>query len=382
MVERSRWFAVFLSALIPGAGQFYKGQRLFPFFLFLSYASLKYFYLLFGGFFLDHSTSKVFVLVVLISSVLAFLAYLYNLVNACLFPAGTDLVFDDLQKRKNPFIAGLLSIIIPGAGQVYNKQIWKTFLVYLLFGILFSLSGILKFSEEDSAILGLALFLCVEIILLVDAMNTAGKRMDEEYGIKLKKKTPKIIWFTVLVILFFNVVDMTLSLRFRETSVKAFKIPTGSMQPTLFGGQDHALGDHLVVNLRDRRVINRGEIVVFNYPVDPELQFVKRIIGLPGETLEIRNKVVYIDGKALDELWLKVFPQKEYFSDFGNTLPAVISPRDNFGPVRIPANSYFVMGDNRDNSSDSRFWGVVEKSFIIGKPMAIYFPFNRMRWLD
>jgi len=158
--------------------------------------------------------------------------------------------------------------------------------------------------------------------------------------------------------------------------VQAFQIPTGSMEPTLL------VGDFLLVNkliyaaaptgleaaILPRRAIRRGDIIVFKYPNDLGKDYVKRAIGFPGEQLEIKDKKVFINGAPLDE------PYKVHSEAF--VLPAGNDPRDSFGPVTVPAGSFFAMGDNRDISQDSRYWGFLPESYIKGRPWAIYFSYK------
>jgi signal peptidase I len=180
------------------------------------------------------------------------------------------------------------------------------------------------------------------------------------------------------------VIAVILALFIRTFVVQAFKIPSGSMEPTLL------VGDHILVNkfiygielpFTDIRLFSihhpeRGDIIVFVYPVEPDKDFIKRVIGLPGDTVEIRNKQVYINGKLLND---------SYAVHVENTMfPANVQPRDNFGPIRVPAGKYFVMGDNRDRSYDSRFWGFVDAGAIKGKAFIIYWSkknhFYDVRW--
>jgi signal peptidase I len=158
--------------------------------------------------------------------------------------------------------------------------------------------------------------------------------------------------------------------------VQAFQIPTGSMEPTLL------VGDFLLVNklvyaaaptgleqtVLPRRAIRRGDIVVFKYPNDLTKDYVKRAIGFPGETLEIKDKRVFINGAPLDE------PYAHHSESL--VMPAGSDARDNFGPVTVPAGSVFAMGDNRDNSQDSRYWGFLPESYIKGRPWTIYFSYK------
>lgn len=163
---------------------------------------------------------------------------------------------------------------------------------------------------------------------------------------------------------------------------QAFKIPTGSMEDNL------KIGDHIIVNkfiygplgpdnplgkALPLRPIRRGDIIVFRYPLGPETDFVKRVIGMPGDTIEVRDKVVSINGKALVEPYVihddpQVYPIRPQ-------LPEPYRSRDQYGPYLVPEGQYFAMGDNRDRSSDSRFWGTVPRSMIKGRAFMVYWSF-------
>jgi len=172
------------------------------------------------------------------------------------------------------------------------------------------------------------------------------------------------------------VIALILALFIRTFFVQAYKIPSGSMIPTLL------VGDYLLVNKLSfgvRNPIKDGflyqwslpkhqEIVVFTYPEDKKLDFIKRVIGLPGDTVEIINKKVFVNGKPLQEPYVQ-FTDKEIY-------PKEISPRDNFGPVVVPRDAIFVLGDNRDQSYDSRFWGFVPLQSLKGKALIIYFSWD------
>jgi len=161
---------------------------------------------------------------------------------------------------------------------------------------------------------------------------------------------------------------------------QAFKIPTGSMEDNL------KVGDHIIVNkfiygpapnlrgflpLRD---IKRGDIIVFRYPLQPDTDFVKRVIGMPGDTVSVRDKIVSVNGKALDEAYVvhedpQVYPLQP-------ALPEPYRSRDQFGPFKVPDGQYFAMGDNRDRSSDSRYWGTVPRTMIKGRAFMVYWSFR------
>lgn len=180
------------------------------------------------------------------------------------------------------------------------------------------------------------------------------------------------------------IIAIILALFIRTFVVQAFKIPSGSMQPTL------KIGDHILVNkfiygvkLPYARTTliplgspERGDIIVFKYPEEPDKDFIKRVIGIPGDTVEIRKKQVVVNGTPL---------QQDYgMHTDSNIIPGRVNRRDNFGPVTVPEGAYFVMGDNRDNSYDSRFWGFVDESSIKGEAFIIYWSWDRedfgVRW--
>jgi signal peptidase I len=184
------------------------------------------------------------------------------------------------------------------------------------------------------------------------------------------------------------VIAVVLALFIRTFVVQAFKIPTGSMEPNLL------IGDHLLVNKfvtgptttsLERAVlpiedIHRKDVIVFKYPKDPERDFIKRVIGLPGETVELRNKRVFINGQRLDEPYVfyledpPPIPQETEAST--ELLGASGDPRVKYGPVTVPAGHYFAMGDNRDNSEDSRYWGFLPRENIKGRALVIYWSYD------
>src|SRR6188508_1244134 len=181
-------------------------------------------------------------------------------------------------------------------------------------------------------------------------------------------------------------VAVILALFVRTFVVQAFKIPTGSMENNLL------IGDHLLVNkfvfaptlsraediLLPIDPIRRGDVLVFKYPEEPERDFIKRVIGLPGETVELREKKVYIDGKPLDEPYVHFLePPGAGVGEFHEVTSFDV--RERYGPVTVPPNHYFVMGDNRDNSQDSRYWGFLPRDYIKGKALVIYWSYESDR---
>ncbi|MBM4276136.1 MAG: signal peptidase I [Deltaproteobacteria bacterium] len=169
------------------------------------------------------------------------------------------------------------------------------------------------------------------------------------------------------------VIALVLALIIRAFLVQAFSIPSGSMQPTLL------IGDYLLVNKFSYGIRNpfsnkvlipinqpqRGDVVVFIFPQDPSKDYIKRVVGLPGDQVQVINKKVYVNSQLVET------PYAVYADQ--TMIPAGQSTRDNFGPVVVPRYSYFVMGDNRDQSYDSRFWGFVPDDALRGKAIIIYF---------
>jgi signal peptidase I len=154
--------------------------------------------------------------------------------------------------------------------------------------------------------------------------------------------------------------------------VQAFKIPTGSMEPNLLIG-DHLLVNKFVYGIHDGylgkilpyKELKRGDVIVFKYPNNPDLSYVKRLIGLPGDRVEMVGRTVSINGKPLEEKYTQYIEQSSNY--------------ERYGPYEVPQGQYFAMGDNRDNSQDSRFWGTVPRDHIIGKAMVIYWSYETPR---
>ncbi|MEW5722403.1 MAG: signal peptidase I [Thermodesulfobacteriota bacterium] len=176
-----------------------------------------------------------------------------------------------------------------------------------------------------------------------------------------------------------------LALFIRTFVVQAFKIPSGSMEPTLLVG-DHILVVKSVYGLRapfTNEVLvpfkkpQRGEVIVFVYPQDPRKDFIKRVVAVGGDTVEIRKKRLYINGRPVRD-------EHARYTD-PELAGILVSPKDEFGPVKVPEGQLFMMGDNRDHSHDSRFWGFVDERAVRGQALVIYWSkgaegFLGVRW--
>jgi signal peptidase I len=169
---------------------------------------------------------------------------------------------------------------------------------------------------------------------------------------------------------------LLIALAVRSSVVQAFWVPSGSMLPTI------QIGDHLFVNKLAYAVnlplvgpvaklgdVERGDIVVFVSPVDHETDLIKRVVAVAGDTVEIRSKQLLVNGE----------PVEDANAHFDDTAISSVGPRDNFGPVTVPAGKFFVLGDNRDRSYDSRFWGFADVSGIKGKATFIYWSWDSER---
>jgi signal peptidase I len=192
------------------------------------------------------------------------------------------------------------------------------------------------------------------------------------------KKKKSNLRETVEAVLIAFVIAMVI----RTFVIQAFKIPSGSMIPTLL------VGDHILVNkfllgtpvdipftninlfrMPGLRAPERGDVIVFKYPEDPKRDFIKRVIGVGGDVVMEKNKDVYVNGRRLVEPYVQHVDEEIKSGEYDR--------RDNFGPIVVPKGSVFVMGDNRDESYDSRFWGFVDDSVIKGKAIIIYWSWDK-----
>jgi len=178
------------------------------------------------------------------------------------------------------------------------------------------------------------------------------------------------------------VIAAIFALFIRTFVIQFSQIPTGSMEDNLL------VGDHIIYNrsiyapkafpfenyIIPTSEIRRDDVIVFKFPEDLSKDFIKRVIAIPGDTIEIRDKVVYLNGKKVEETFVYHKDSKIYRKNF-NYPPSLIQ-RDNMPLFTVPEDSYFVMGDNRDNSHDSRYWGVVSRKYIKGRALLIYWSFE------
>ena len=272
-----------------------------------------------------------------------------------------------MNKPRAWWVAGLLSLVKAGLGQIYNGQLKKGLIVILIGYCYVPLLYIVAF--QGFSILSLFMMIAVAAIyyiyVVADSLVVA-KKLSTDY-------TPKKynnIYVYVGILIFFGVVNHFLSDYLKNNVIEAFKFPTASMEPTL------RIGDHILVDRSSKaRIPQRGDIIVFEYPKDPEKNFLKRVVAIGGDRVEMRDAILYVNGNAVSEPFLKQ-------PDLGNS--AKPSSWSNYSEVVVPNNSYFVLGDNRDKSQDSRYFGFIEQDKIKGIAQSIYWSWdktnNTVRW--
>ncbi len=256
-------------------------------------------------------------------------------------------------KKRHRILAFLFSLVTPGLGQVYNVQLKKGIiylsgflLVYILFSfLLFKLYGMIIY---------LVIMLGFFVFIFIDALLGASKTVE------LK---PYNKWYIYLILFILSSVIMrpVLGWTTRNNIVRAYRIPSSAMEPTLL------VGDYLIADMKIYRGERpkRGDIVIFEFPKDPSKDFIKRVIGMEGEKVTIVQNRIYINDKLINDPWGRFTMPKTSIEDYG--------------PVKVPENSLFVMGDNRDNSQDSRFWGFVNIKKVKGKALYLYWAKNKSR---
>ncbi len=265
-------------------------------------------------------------------------------------------------------IALVLSLLFPGWGQIYNGQFRKALAIWggwivanlcaIALGLPLTFPGLLAMLL---AAVAFYVFVSLEAVISARRLNLQPRR-------STPNRRYTFLGLTAIVYtLSFFVVSAS-----RRFFFQAYKIPAGSMEPTLL------IGDHIVVDKRARPP-QRGDVIVFRFPPDPSKVYLKRVIAVGGDSVEIKNGIAYINGRQV--------PDPQAHLDVAVQDRSPTSPRDNFGPLALPTGKLFVLGDNRDHSYDSRFWGFVDETDVEGRVRYIYWSLdaerssvNHVRW--
>jgi signal peptidase I len=271
-------------------------------------------------------------------------------------PLGPSVAIPETKSRRVG-VALILSLLFPGWGQIYNGQFRKALwiwggsaavsLVAVAVGLPATFPGLLAVM-----LLGMVFYLliCLEAVICARRVNSERRRFTPN-------RWSAYVGFVAIV----YVLGLSAALVSRRFFLQAYKIPSAAMEPTLL------IGDHIMVDKR-ARTPQRGDVIVFVFPPDPSKDFVKRVIAVGGDTVAVKNRIVYLNGEQMPDAHARfeVAPHDR----------SPVSPRDNFGPVTVPAGRLFVLGDNRDRSYDSRFWGFVDETEVEGRVLYIYWSWD------
>jgi signal peptidase I len=382
------WKAVFLTGLFTGAGHLYAGARLRGIFLiaFAIILSLTAFGGMAGFLALDAQAAARASMIVSLGSLLLIsvihIAALFDAHKAARkFNSDHGLIVDTTG-RKKAWLAMFLSLFLfPGIGQFYNGQVVK--------GIGFVVALLCVFAGEDIFYQFSLLVLALYFFSIKDAFDSAEKRNGSSE--RFSNQGNGLLVF-IMVMLFFK--TMPYGPVIKENFLKAYKIPAGSMVPTL------QIGDHLLIDKRQKAVdgLQRGDIVVFPYPENPAKNFIKRAMAFGGDKVQFINGDLYINDDIVPKKLIQTLPGNlpgrtsnimVYEEQLGDKAHRIQYLRDdlatfNQGPWIVPDNEVFVLGDNRDNSQDSRVWGAAPRNTIEGKALKLYWSWDgvdgRVNW--
>ena len=273
-------------------------------------------------------------------------------------------------KTINVIGAAFLSFLMLGLGQISCGKIKRGVFIYIA-GLLLTPIALIILTRPIppfNILIAATLFIGLFLFAIIDTIRIAR---DTENTLRMKP----IIGYILLVAIWqvdSRIVKPIIAGTVKQDYIQVYQISSGDMKPTLL------LGDRILVdkNIYQINEPKRGEIVIFPYPVNQKQDFIKRIVAIGGDTIEIKEKQVYLNGELLSESYAV---HKD-----PHMIPADQHPRDFFGPVVIPEDSVFTMGDNRDNSYDSRFWGFVKKDTIKAKIINLYWSWDKetseVRW--
>lgn len=278
-----------------------------------------------------------------------------------------------MKKLFDATISAFLSLITPGLGQLRNGQLSKAILFFAL-----EYAAVLLCVQAGMFLtftgLGIALSLGLGLLLYIifDAFYCAYRFKFD----KMKKYQKWYVYFTILLLNF--LVSGQFKSYINANWVQAHRVPTGSMEPTLY------VGDFLIADYQyfQNSPVKPGDLVILKFPQNPEIKYIERCIAISGQVIEIKNKAVFTNGTRFpDNAHTQYVDPDIYTKDFVDPqiVPTDAGNRDNYGPIIIPTGYCFVLGDNRDNSCDSRYWGFVPLELIVAKPLYIYWAGDKNR---
>jgi signal peptidase I len=276
---------------------------------------------------------------------------------------------------RQPWLAGLLGFVVPGLGHLYAGRIGQAVLAFValaVLGVAMLVSMVALPGPPANVVVPLALIMAFRVLVAVDSAR-AARAFPQGRPIP---RFSRWYWCLAAGVLVGLVLNPLWTVVVRTTFVEAYQIPTGAMEPTILRG-DHLLATKWAYGWRlpilgnvavGARAPARGDLVLFRFPADRSRVFIKRVIGLPHETVEIRAKSVLVNGSRLREPYARFLePPME-----GPLGAETTRARDDWGPQTVPAGAYFVLGDNRDNSRDSRYWGFLPGSDVLGRAAMVY----------
>jgi signal peptidase I len=270
-------------------------------------------------------------------------------------------------KPRRPWIAAISTFASRGLGHVYAGEPTRGIIWFVIEKILVVVFSVLVIVVEPSAVFLLLAVLgsfAYTIFCAVDAARIAREKIEHYELAKYNRWFAYLGYFAVMSLL----ISSLMSTLIKTNLVEAYKIPSGAMIPTLLIG-DHLLADKHVYKTSSP---NRGDIIIFPYPEDPKRNFIKRLIAIEGDVVELRDGRLYLNGSEQAETYLN------------KTDDVSVNSRGNYGPVTVPAGMLFFLGDNRERSMDSRVYGFVTRSSIKGKAISLYWSWDnenhKVRW--
>lgn len=270
-----------------------------------------------------------------------------------------------------PWYAGMLGLLVPGMGQVYTGRLTLAIRWFVVYGVAAIALGILVAPLSFlGGLLWLIAILTIRIAALVEAAVFAARNQSVVRQSYNQARYHFGILIAAQLILLASVQPV------RQLGMEAFRIPTGGMENALL------VGDYIVVDNRPGYTPQGGDVIVFKFPLNRQLNYVKRCVAVGGQTVEIRERELFVDGQRVMEPPTVIFtrpqPAPEGVRERGIFGPdGAIWNHDHWGPMTVPEGNCLVLGDNRDNSADSRYWGFVPQSDVRGKVAYLYFSFDK-----